>query len=41
MNHSDKKLFLTDQFNRISEVTREALLTSKQKYQLDQEFRWH
>ena len=31
INRGYKEHFLTDQFNRISEVTREALLTSKQK----------
>ena len=31
INRSYKEHFRTDQFNRISEVTREALLTSKQK----------
>ena len=31
INRSYKKHFHTDQFNRISEVTREALLTSNQK----------
>ena len=31
INRGYKNHFLTDQFNRISEVTREALLSSKQK----------
>ena len=31
INCGYKEHFLTDQFNQISEVTREALLTSKQK----------
>ena len=31
INRSYKEHFLTGQFNRISEVTREALLTSQQK----------
>ena len=31
INCSYKEHFLTDQFNQISEVSREALLTSKQK----------